>query len=677
MSHLSEGRFPSGPRFVAAAIFFLILSLFPFLIAAGAEELATSDDIDFTAMSFEELKNVVIVIASKKPEKLSDADAAVFVITQDDIRRSGATTIADALRLAPGVQVARVNTHSWAISVRGFNGIYSNKLLVLIDGRSVYSPIYSGVFWDVQDTVLEDIDRIEIIRGPGSSLWGANAVNGVINIITKPAKDTQGLLISLGNGTVEREFGSIRYGGEYSENLDYRIYAKGFQRDEIDDSQEKNIGGPGVELGEEAEIDNWWNIRGGFRLDWAPSPSDGLSLFGETWFNRDTQDVDDELETRSKTHGGHLVGEWRHTISETSDTLFRLYFDQTDRDSEQAKYAIRTIDTDFQHRFSLFGRHEITWGIGYRYIMDNLENYNLMQFDPDERDYDFFNSFVQDEISLFENRIRLTIGTKFENSEFSDFEVQPCMRVLWKPVERHSVWGAISRAATVPSRMERDGISVVNRGETWTEVQYGNEDIDAEKVTAFEAGYRIQPREKLFLDFAVFYNDYDDLLTREMMDPPGVPRQEDPPPKLEIGTRVGNKMEGETYGFEIAADWLVLDRWRIRPAYSFLEMNLETDGSNMQYVDDTEGGSPKHQLSIFSTFDITKSIDFDLWFRAVDNLSARHADAYAELDARLAWRPIPKLELSLAGQNLLDESHAEFSTQEVERSAYIEMTWHY
>ncbi|OQX10328.1 MAG: hypothetical protein BWK80_45870 [Desulfobacteraceae bacterium IS3] len=722
----------------------LLLIILNSLLAADLSFPADGTDIigepaiDFTALSLEELKNVEIISVSKKPEKISSAAAAVFVITQEDIRRSGATTIPDALRLAPGVQVARINTQGWAVSVRGFGDVYSNKLLVLIDGRSVYTPIFSGVFWDEQDMVLEDIERIEVIRGPGSTLWGANAVNGVINIITKHTEDTQGGLIAAGGGAHERFFGSLRYGDILGNDARYRVYAKYFNRDQLGEadadispnSRQYNI------LLEDSLTDNWHSARAGFRIDWMPFFTDSFTFQGDVNTNRDDMKMEgtvlDPVYETSVIEGGYLMGKWRHKFSETSDALFQIYYDRTRRDSLQAKYDVNIFDMDFQHRFAPGTCHEMTYGFGYRFISDEIENFNFMFFDPSSREQYLLSAFVQDEIQVVADRLRVTVGSKFEHNDFSGLEIQPSLRFLLTLENRHSLWGAVSRAVRVPGRVEHDGLTVgrissvkvlpsrkeavestltegknqpdsdksgsddadkaiaVSSGSTtiMIDTRRGTEDFDSEEVLASELGYRFQPGTRLWVDATVFYNKYKNLKTSEKSISIGSASENDKPwkdngfvssPYIQNMLYTDNQMDGESYGIEITADWHPADQWRITAAYSYLQlrMNLTGASTDEQTEAEIEGSSPRHQISVHSALDVTKNLELDLRLRYVDELAAKGTDSYTALDARLAWRPFRNLELSVTGQNLFEPGHSEFSDIEVERSVYGKAAWHF
>lgn len=720
MKHLSMPCIFRG-RLIIGLVFLGIAGLF---IWPGHLLGSDSDPpIDFTALSLEELKNVEITdveitSVSKKREKISEAPAAVFVITQDDIRRSGVTTIPDALRLAPGVQVARTDTRGWAVSVRGFNDYYSNKLLVLIDGRSVYSPIFSGVFWDTQDTLLSDIERIEVIRGPGSVLWGANAVNGVINIITKHAKDTRGGLVTAGIGSEECGFGSVRYGDTLKENTYYRIYAKYFSRGQLESTCEEDDdnddGDPMEVMSEDMRIDSWYAFRGGFRVDYEPWENDSVMIQGEGYFNRDDIESDtagpfsEDEQKNSKIRGGHILGRWRHTFSETSELGFHAYYDRVKRNSADARYAVNTFDFDFHHRFTTGECHEVTWGLGYRFISDEIDNFYyhsyLIYFKPETKDQFLYSAFVQDEIRLFDDRLRLTIGSKVEHNDFTGTEIQPGVRMLWAPSERHSLWGAVSRAVRVPARLDHDGTTGIHipdspfdkhRKPRGTEdpgeiiiidTRTGSEDFDSEEVIAYELGYKVQPSDQLWIDAAAFYNQYDNLKTYEECwdcDDTSVIGDDDFGDSdfpFHINRFYSdNNMKGYSYGFELAADWRVTNWWRIRGEYSYLniDMRLNKESTDTDTETELEGEDPRNQFSLRSSLDIGRSLELDLWLRYVDNLPSEDIESYTAFDAQLIWKPYKNFEFSIVGQNLIDHYHHEFSSVEVERGGYCKINWRF
>jgi iron complex outermembrane recepter protein len=672
---------------VSISIWIGIVSGAGYCEPARAAAYASMPD-DLTELSIEALMDIEITSLSKKSQKLADASAAVFVITQEDIRRSGALTIPEALRMVPGIQVARITASQWAITSRGFNGRFSNKLLVLIDGRSLYCPIFSGVFWEVQDTLLEDIERIEVIRGPGASLWGANAVNGVINIITKSAADTQGGLLTAGAGSEARGFGAMRYGGQAGEKLHYRLYGKYMDHDAAEF--------PG---GATAE-DDWDFLRGGFRADAAPDADDRFMFQGELYSGTtgDTSAIGtyvppyaELLDYDGDFTGSHLLGRWEHDLGTDADLALQLYFDRAEWDSPVAGFRVDTYDADFQHRFQLGSRQEIIWGLGYRHIRDDLEGSQILILDPERDNQDLFSGFLQDEIELWEQTAFLTLGTKIEHNDFTGVEVQPNARLLVKVNDGNSVWLSAARAVRTPSRGETDSrardlvIPPIPPSPLPVQpVVFGNDDFESEELWAYEAGYRTQPYDTFSVDMAIFYNDYDRLRTIELQAPQLelVPS----PPHLIIPALLGNEMKGHTYGVEIAMDWQVSPRWRLQGAYSYLHANLELERLDVpqESLDEAEKSSPRHQASLRSSFNLPGNVELDLWGRYVDRLPAFDISSYVTLDARLAWEPVAGLELALVGQNLLDNRHLEFEPEflgtqatEVERSVYVKLTWRF
>ena len=427
-----------------------ILIFITFLVLLATPGLA-QDVSDLKSMSLEDLMNIRVTSVSKKPQRLLDAASAIYVITQEDIRRSGATNIPDALRRVPGIQVAHISANTWAITSRGLNGQFANKLLVLIDGRTVYTPLFSGVFWDVQDTLLEDIDRIEVIRGPGASLWGDNAVNGVINIITKKASDTQGGLLSTGYGDEQQGFASLRYGGKIGNSAHFRVYSKFFNRDNAV-----------LASGEKAN-DRWDTLRGGFRIDWDVDNQDSLIVQGdiydgETESNASTpiltSPFKESFNDESEFAGWNVLTRWKRVFSDSSNMELQLYFDRTERESAMFREDRDTFDFDFQHRFKFGERHDIVWGLGYRLNHDDIRNTFSLSFNPDDRYMSLYSGFVQDEITLIEDKLLLTVGSKISYNKFTDSEIQPNARLLWKLHERHSAWISLSRAVRTPSRAE-------------------------------------------------------------------------------------------------------------------------------------------------------------------------------------------------------------------------------
>ena len=632
---------------------------------------------DLTQLSLEELMNVEVTSVSRRAEKLGEAAAAVSVIRGDELRRSGAMEIPEALRLVPGMDVARVDSHNWAVSARGFNDVFANKLLVLMDGRSVYTLLFSGVYWDVQDTMLEDLDRVEVIRGPGATLWGANAVNGVINIITRPAGETQGLLLAGGAGSEERGFAAVRYGGQLGEHAYYRIYGKYFNRDEqvLPDGSDSH--------------DDWSMERGGFRVDWDPTAENHLTLQGDLYGGRlheayflpatNAPAFAETNRARVDVDGANLLGRWSHVFSARSDVKLQLYYDRTTREAPVLNEERNTFDIDAQHHFALGERQDIVWGAGYRVSADRLGNSYTISFLPDRRNIQLFSLFGQDQITLIRERLEMTVGSKLEHNDFTGFEYQPSGRLSWTPTDRQTVWASVSRAVRTPSQAEDDirlrqlsGIPGVQA------LVQGDRAFESEELVAYELGCRWRPWDRVSLDLAVFYNDYEHLRSLEPTGPPsGFP--------LTQTLTAANKLHGETYGIEFGPRWQVTDSWRLQAAYTFFQMELHRDpGSGDTTSERAEGRVPHHQFSLRSSVDLPHNIEIDLALRYVDGLPDFSIPSYLVADVRLAWWPFKDLELAIVGQNLLDGRHAEFQPlqvqsekTEVQHSVYGKVTWRF
>ncbi len=626
---------------------------------------------DLTELGLEELMNVEVTSVSKKPQKLSNAAAAVFVITAEDIRRSGATNIPEVLRMVPGLEVAQSDANKWAVTSRGFNGGFANKLLVLMDGRSVYTPLYSGVFWDQQDTMLEDLDRIEIIRGPGATLWGANAVNGVVNIITKKAIDTQGWLATVGAGSEEKRFCDVRYGRKSGENTKYRFYAKYFDREDSVYSS-----------GNDA-VDEWHALRAGFRLDSKTQGGDIITFQGDIFNGKSGEEINIAAPGLSQTinqktdfNGGNILGRWDRSFSESSDIAIQLYYDRTSINSNSIIEVRDTVDIDIQQRFLFGTRHGIVLGCGYRITRDNIHDSITTTLIPDRRHDDLWSAFLQDEISFSDDNIKLTIGSKFEHNDYTGIEIQPNIRAIWRPLKLYSVWAAVSRAVRTPSRAESDVryYSAINTAPFLSRL-YGDVDFESEDLIAYEIGLRLYPCEHLSLDLTTFHNDYDNLRTFEFGGLNAVP--------LYIRMDGGNKMEASTYGVELAVDYQPFIWWRLAGAYTFLQMQLHLHGDSTDTVsENAEGESPHHQISLRSSMDLSHDVELDLWARYVDSLPSQDIGSYITLDIRLGWELSRDLELSICGKNLLDSQHPEFESEivettptEVERSIYGKITF--
>ena len=644
---------------------------------------------DLTELSIEALMNLQVTTVAKKEQTLADAAAAVFVISSDDIRRSGATNIPELLRMVPGLEVAGIDANKWAVSSRGFNGRFANKLLVLIDGRSVYSPTFSGVFWNVQDVLLEDLDRIEVIRGPGAALWGSNAVNGVINVITKSARETVGGFVEAGAGSEERAFGAVRYGGKLGESLYYRAYAKYFDRDQ-------SYSGTGSDPN-----DGWDSIRSGFRMDWDFDVENYFTLQGDIYdghfgdkafLTALTPPYSREVAEDLDFAGGNLLGRWKHDIDAGSYMELQAYYDRTERVAPLFYTERRdTFDLEFEHRFPFQRRHELQWGLGYRLISDKIISTENLSFDPASRKTQLFSAFIHDEITLIKDSLRVTLGSKFEHNDFTGFEIQPNVRLIWKPRPFHTLWGAVSRAVRTPSRSEHDVrynqrvIPTLPSMPPILVAFMGDEDFESEELVSYELGYRLQLEKRFFFDLALFYNFYSNLRTIEPALDRGFSEENPPPPHQVLPALPYNRMDGQTYGIELAAECRVLDWWRLYPAYTYLRMNLDLDPNSQDSISlSAEGESPEHQFSLRSSMDLPLNLELDVWFRYVDRLPAQDLDSYITMDARLAWKFNKSLEFAVVGQNLLEPHHPEFKPEfqdiahtEVERGVYGKIIWRF
>ncbi len=660
----------------------LITTIFLLLIFTPVQAQDVLNNDDLTSLSLEDLMNVNVTSVSKKPQKLIDAASAIYVITQEDIRRSGATNIPDALRRVPGIQVAHINANTWAITSRGLNSFLSNKLLVLIDGRTVYTPLFSGVYWDVQDTLLEDIDRIEVIRGPGASLWGDNAVNGVINIITKQARETQGGLLSAGYGNEQQGFGNLRFGSKIGNDAYFRVYSKYFNRDNAVFAS-----------GREAN-DRWHSLRGGFRIDWDINNQDSLTVQGDIYGAKFGETVASAMLTPPFTNtisddsefaGWNVLTRWKHAFSGSSNLELQLYFDRREREGVTLREDRDTYDFDFQHRFKFGKRQDVLWGLGYRLTHDNIRNSFSISFNPDSRDMPLYSGFIHDEITLIEDKLRLTVGSKLSYNMFTGLEIQPNARLLWKPRERHSTWISMSRAVRTPSRAENDvrlNPTVLSTGTLLS--SFGDHGFDSEVLYSYELGYRFAPSENLSVDLALYYNNYDKLLTLE----PGMPYLETlpTPAHLVVPVIANNEMDGEVFGVEMAVDWRPVDWWHLKASYSYQQILMHLNKSSVDTISESvEGTTPHNQFFLRSSFDLPKNLELDLSPRYMDNLSSVKVDSYVELDARLSWKPFENLEMSLIGQNLLDNHHPEYiqsvivetGSTEIERSVFAKIEWRF
>ena len=628
---------------------------------------------DYLELSLQDLLSVEVTSVSKIQQNLREVATAIYVITSDDIRRSGATTLPELLRNVPGINVAQIDGYSWAISARGFNGLRANKLLVLLDGRSIYTPFYGGVFWDAQDTLFEDIERIEVIRGPGGTIWGANAVNGVINIITSHAADTQGSFINASSGNEVYSNLSARHGNKVNNNTHYRVYAKQHTHD-----------GSINENGDDAK-DGINFLQSGFRLDHQYTNSNTLNIHGDAY------QADRELYSSvalpfapfgltaeiEEISGANLMATWTAQLDNDDQFKFHVYFDQAKRSSDILTDKITTIDAEFQYQLPPIGNHSLVWGGSYRYVKDEFSGVFTIDMRGDKREDDLFSTYLQDEISLPTYNMKITVGTKVERNDYSGTEVQPNLRMVWTPNDRHSYWGAISRAVHTPTRFAHDGqvnIYIPAQNPMIISVQ-GNRELDSEELTAYEAGWRSQINERLSFDLALFYNEYDQLRGKS----PGTPYFSNG--AMVIPTFYDNNLEGSSHGLELSAFWHASDRWQLTSNYSYLKVLLDSK-INSASDEELEDRSPEHQFNIMSDISLTPNTDLNLSLRY--NSKILNVSEYTAIDANVIWRFDHNLEFHFTGRNLFDQKHPEFASEqssqipkELERSFYTGVRWNF
>ena len=640
---------------------------------------AVSNQLDqLKHMSFEELMNVEITSVSRAPESLRDAAAAIAVVDRDTIRRSGATTLPDTLRLVPGIHVGEQTSSSWAVSARGFSNINSEKLLVLSDTRSIYTPLVSGVGWDAQSYLLEDLERIEVIRGPGATMWGSNAVNGVINITTRSARDTHGTYLAAGAGSFDRAWVAARYGGETDGGVNYRIYGKYFDRGETQNSS--------------PDSDDAWQLgQVGFRTDWDGNERDAFTVQGDA-YSGDVGQLVPAITVIGRPgptgpltlrlSGGNVLARWRRSYDESSDMQLRAYYDYTKRDDPSYTDTLHTFDIDFQRRFTAWTRHEIIWGAAYRVTANDNQPGDLFALDPEKSTDQLFSEFIQDQIALSDT-LRLTVGTKLEHNDFSGFEVQPSVRMAWQVRPNQTAWAAISRAVRVPTRIERDiAIDVTDPAGNPIIRLLGNPDFEAEELIAYEAGYRWQPTQSLSLDLALFYNDYDKLASLEVGDPFIDPDDG----RTVIPVLNENLTDGRTSGAELLVEWQPLDEWQLTASYSHIDMDLTPHGQDVNRGEFLEGSTPRNLAGLRSLVTLRERVELDAQLRYQSRIRSmplevipEGIDAYTELDLRVGWRVSDHWLLSLVGQNLLHDSHAEFGTADsrgnLKRAGYVKAEW--
>jgi iron complex outermembrane recepter protein len=641
---------------------------------------------DLTNQSLEDLMNVEVISVSKKEQKLSQTASAIFVINSEDIRRSGATNIPDLLRMVPGMDVAQINSNTWAITARAFNGKFSNELLVLVDGRTVYTPTFGGVFWDVLDIPLEDIERIEVIRGPGGSVWGTNAVNGVVNIITKKAADTKGAIVEALAGNLDQGSGTVQYGGTLGKLGDFRTYVKYFNQ--------VSLPGPTGRSGS----DGWHLLRGGFRIDSTISPKDTLTVQGDIYTGEEgdptiflpsiTSPAALDIESQVPLSGGFLQTIWNHTYSRKSDTTLQFSYDQYER-NDVLNEERNTFNTDFQNHIAWGGKQDIVWGLSYRFSASRSNGGLTFSLFPANLSTQVFGAFFQDEITIVPNQVFLTVGSKLEHDHFAGFNLEPSARIAWAPTDHQMMWAAISQADRVPAATDTDARlnfgGFTGSGGTPTAISlFGNPHFKDEDVIAFEMGYRTTVFKNLSMDFAAYFGDYTNQETIE----PATPFFENTPapPHLVLPLTYENLMHGETHGFEVAANWKAANRWTLSPGFDLgrIHMHSNPNSQDTGSVGDAEGSTPRESAQLRSHVNLSGGIGWDVSAYFVNRIPNLQVASYTRLDTGLSWQWKKSFVVSLAGQNLLKNEHLEYvdSSQSVrstliKRSGYVKLTWRY
>jgi iron complex outermembrane receptor protein len=646
-----------------------VLSIALVMVASALYGQVSDDSPDvLKKLSIEELLNLEVTSVSKRPEKLTETPSAVQVVTGDDISKFGASNIPEALYLAGNLQVAQKGSHSFGISARGFNTDLANKLLVLVDGRTVYTPLYSGVFWDRQDYLLEDINRIEVISGPGGTLWGANAVNGVINITSKTAKETQGVYMEGAAGNELKALAGFRYGGKIAPNVFYRVYGRYGNRDNaiFEDSVASN--------------DSWQMGQGGFRIDADGKSTSKYTLQGDIYQNNGKQNTAGP----STVNGGNLLGRWSHMFADSSDIRVQTYYDRTYLNAPTAAFVanglelapaglfkdvLSTYDIDFQHRIRFGTANHFVWGLGYRFTHDEVTNAPALGFFPTVLKQNLFSVFAQDEINVVKN-LKLIVGSKLEHNDYTGFVLEPHGRLSWFMNDKNILWTGVSRAVRTPSRIDRD----LSQGTPpYFVLLTGSPNFRSETVVATELGYRTQVGSRTTGSLSLYYNQYDHLRSTELN------------PTTIFPLFFQNGLEGETYGFELSLNYQVTDWWRLFTSYNLFRGDIRVKENKSDFNNaHNETADPRNQFSLRSSFSLPFRLSVNPAFRWVDELPIndsgilRTVPAYAELDGSINWEATDYMSFTLAGRNLLNKAHVEYGApgparQAIQRSVYIKV----
>lgn len=637
-------------------------------------------------LSWEELTELDVSSLARQNQSVKNSPAAAFVITSEDIRRSGVTSLPELLRMVPGMNVAKINAWNWAVSARGFNDLYANKLQVMIDGRSIYDPLVSGVYWGQQNPSLPDIERIEVLRGPSGSLWGANAVNGTINIVTRSAKDTQGGLLNGGGGTEEQGFGGIRYGSKLSDSTFLRATLSTLHRDASIDL-----------AGDNDTQDNGNSQTGNFRLDSRLSEHDELMLEGNVsryrlhgyfiGISSPTAPLWQQNDFGRDGVTGSLQSSWKHHTDNGHHTDLSMSFTQTNwllamNEMSRSHYVL-----DFQHSLPDYGSQHLLWGLNYQAIIDQFDNSLTLGFVPNEFTQHNAGLFLQDEIDLTDELI-LTLGNRVEHFTYTGWESEPNARLMWTPNKQHNLWAAVSRAVVLPNRAQHSirlfkpipGSNPYNFFEA-----AANPDMKTENLLAYELGWRWQVNTQLDIDTALFYNIYDRMQGTKFN---GVVRDDPTFGQIREAT-VGNYRQVTSYGLETAVNYRVNHDWRLQASYSANQFDVYFDENSSWFRDELSEphSNPQHTLSLRSLFNLTPDIELDTWGRFVDSIvvdRSTQIPAYFTMDVRLGWHPHKDLELSFSAQNLLDRQHPEFSdilyipvASQIQRGYLAQISWRF
>jgi iron complex outermembrane receptor protein len=633
-----------GRRKLGASLGAATLLLLPYAATAAGITVAGTALAD---LSLEQLAQVEVTSVSGYGERLSDAAASIFVISNEDIRRSGVTSLPEALRLAPNLEVARVNAGQYAITARGSNNAIGNKLLVLVDGRSIYAPFFSGVLWDAQDLMLEDVERIEVISGPGGTLWGTNAVNGVINVVTRSATQTQGALVSARAGDSERGL-AVRYGGKLSANGNFRLFAKS---EHLRNSETARGA---------AVPDAWTREMAGFRADWSDAAQDFMLQGNASHGKSEFRGVVGTFQlTPVDVSDVNVVGQWKRRFADGSDVRVQAYVDHSIRDDALLwRPRENIVDVQFQHGIPL-GDHRILWGAGYRRADENLEPGLTFGFVPQKSSLAWKSLFVQDEIRLAPG-LQATLGTRVENNAYTHTELLPSARIGWHLSASDLLWAAASRAVRAPAPLDR----TVRLPPTPPYIIAGGPDFHSEIANVYEVGYRGQPLRALTLSVTGFYEAWRGL--RSGQTPPNA--------------MVQNKIDGHVEGLEFWGAWQVASPWRLTAGVTTLNKDLRLQQDSTDPVGPSNmGNDPAYQWMLRSSFDLPHRQEFDVTVRRVAELPVPVVPAYTAVDVRYGWMVQPNLELSVVLRNAFDPSHPEYEAapgrSEIRRSALLQLKW--